>query len=116
MKRTSILICALFCIVILFSADQVTVYNDNFALIRTQTELELKTGLQSYYFENIPYTIEANSVIIESGKKGLDIFSQNYEYDLANTSKILMKYIGKDIELITKSDNKFFWKTYISRF
>ena len=88
-------------------ADQVTIYNENFSLVRTSLNLKLKKGLQSYYLENIPSTIEANSVIIKPKKEKFEIFSQNYEYDLANTNKILEKYIGKDITIITKSDSKF---------
>jgi len=37
----------------------------------------------------------------------LEIFSQNYEYDLANSNKILQKYIGKEIEIVSKTDDKF---------
>ena len=87
--------------------DQVTIYNENFSLIRSSLTLDLKDGLQSYFMDNIPSTIEANSVIIKPLKPGFEIFSQNYEYDLANSDKILQKYIGKEIEVITKSDDKF---------
>jgi hypothetical protein len=107
MKTKITLLIMLASFAFLAATDQVTVYNDNFALVRTNTKLDLTKGMQSYFFENIPSTIEANSVIVESNSKGLEIFSQNYEYDLANTSKILTKYIGKEIEIITKSDNKF---------
>jgi hypothetical protein len=60
--------------------------------------------------DDIPMTIEANSVIIKPLNTGIEIFSQNYEYDLANTSKILEKYIGEDLEIITKNDTKFLGK------
>jgi hypothetical protein len=116
MKKISILIIVVLSLTALFATDQVTVYNDNFALVRTQTGIQLDKGMQSYFFEDIPSTIEASSVIVESNSKGIEIFSQNYEYDLANTSKILMKYIGKDIEVITKSDNKFWGKLIFQDF
>ncbi|MBN2461195.1 MAG: DUF4139 domain-containing protein [Candidatus Cloacimonetes bacterium] len=88
-------------------ADQVTIYNNDFALVRTNLSLQLAKGLQDYYFEDIPIMIDPNSVIITSEKEGLDIFSQNYEYDLANTRKIMQKYIGRSISLLTKSEYKF---------
>ncbi len=94
-------------IVLSLFANQVTVYNDNFALVRTDLELDLKKGIQDIFLDDIPSMIEANSVIIKSKKKGLDLFSQNYEYDLANTNKILQKYIGKKIEIFTNTDDKF---------
>jgi len=94
----------------LFATDQVTIYNENFSLVRSSLELTLSKGLQSYFMDNIPATIEANSVIIKPLKGDIEIFSQNYEYDLANTSKILGKYIGKDVEIITEEEAKFFGK------
>ncbi|RLC52233.1 MAG: DUF4139 domain-containing protein [Candidatus Cloacimonadota bacterium] len=100
----------------LTAVNQVTIYNENFSLVRTSLELNLKKGLQSYYLENIPKTIEANSVIIKPLKDKFEIFSQNYEYDLANTDKILEKYIGKEITIITKSDSKFSGKLQFSDF
>jgi hypothetical protein len=87
--------------------DQVTIYNENFSLVRSSIDLTLSKGIQSYFMDDIPSTIEANSVIIKPLKGNIEIFSQNYEYDLANTSKILEKYIGKDIEIIAEDDVKF---------
>ncbi len=89
--------------------NQVTIYNDNFSLVRTSLNLKLEKGLQNYFLDDIPKTIEANSVIINSKNK-LEIFSQNYEYDLANTHRILQKYINENIEIVTKQENKFFGK------
>ena len=94
----------------LFATDQVTIYNENFSLVRSSIELTLSKGLQSYFMDDIPATIEANSVIIKPLKGDIEIFSQNYEYDLANTSKILGKYIGKDVEIITEEEAKFMGK------
>ncbi len=94
----------------LFATDQVTIYNENFSLVRSSIELTLSKGLQSYFMDDIPATIEANSVIIKPLKGNIEVFSQNYEYDLANTSKILGKYIGKDVEIITEEEAKFMGK------
>lgn len=88
-------------------ADQVTIYNDNFSLIRTSLNLKLEKGVQNIFIDDIPATIEANSVIIKPLDKNFEIFSQNYEYDLANTNKILEKYIGAEIEITTKTDQVF---------
>jgi hypothetical protein len=88
-------------------ADQVTIYNDNFALVRTGLELQFEKGLQNILYDEIPATLEANSVIIKPLSDDIQIFSQNFEYDLANTNQILQKYIGKNIEIITVSDQVF---------
>ena len=104
MKKTIILAIILFTVLSLWATQQVTIYNEGFSLVRKSMDLKLKKGLQSYYFENIPATIEANSVIIKPLQKKFQVFSQNYEYDLANTESILKKYIGKDITLMDKSN------------
>ena len=108
--KIKIIILAIFLITCLNAKDQVTIYNENFSLVRSSIDLTLSKGIQSYFMDDIPSTIEANSVIIKPLKGDIEIFSQNYEYDLANTSKILEKYIGKDIEIITEDDVKFIGK------
>jgi len=105
--KTRLFLALILTFAFLQAEDQVTIYNENFSLIRSSLTLDLKKGLQSYYMDNIPSTIEANSVIIKPLKTGFEVFSQNYEYDLANSDKILQKYIGKEIVVITKSDDKF---------
>ncbi len=103
-----IIFAVLLCLpILLLSADQVTIYNDNFALVRTSLEMKLEKGLQSYLMDDIPSTIEARSVILKSLSGKIEVFSQNYEFDLAGTSQILYKYIGKEVEIITKTDQVF---------
>jgi len=108
--KIKITVLILVLITCLYSNDQVTIYNENFSLVRSSIDLKLSKGIQSYFMDDIPMTIEANSVIIKPLSTGIEIFSQNYEYDLANTSKILEKYIGEDLEIITKNDTKFLGK------
>ena len=108
--KIKIIILTIFLFTCLNAKDQVTIYNENFSLVRSSIDLTLSKGIQSYFMDDIPSTIEANSVIIKPLKGNIEIFSQNYEYDLANTSKILEKYIGKDIEIIAEDDVKFLGK------
>ncbi len=108
--KFKIIILVIFLISFLNAKDQVTIYNENFSLVRSSIDISLSKGIQSYFMDNIPSTIEANSVIIKTLKGNIEIFSQNYEYDLANTTKILEKYIGKDIEVIAEDDIKFLGK------
>ncbi len=105
--RNIIIISVIMLIFVNLYTDQVTIYNENFALIRKNINLELSSGLQSYFLDDIPFTIEPNSVIIKSSKNEVEVFSQNFEYDLGNINKIMQKYIGKEVEIITKTDDKF---------
>lgn len=109
MLRKSVLVPALLLILIPFflsAVGQVTVYNGNFALVRDSAELNLQKGMHNYFLDNIPSTIEANSVIIKPISR-FKIFSQNYEYDLANTEAILNKYIGEEIEVVMEEGEIF---------
>jgi len=108
--KFKIFILIVFVVTCLNAKNQVTIYNENFSLVRSSIDLTLSKGIQSYFMDDIPSTIEANSVIIKPLNGNIEIFSQNYEYDLANTSKILEKYIGKDIEIIAEDDIKFIGK------
>lgn len=88
----------------LFCEGQITVYNDGFALVHSQTAYTFKTGINDIYISNIPAQIEAQSIIIKPNKEGIYVHSQNFEYDLANTQKILEKYVGTDIVIKNKSN------------
>lgn len=107
MKRNLVFALGAVLLLLRLQADQVTIYNDNFALIRTSLQLELVKGVQNIFIDDIPATIEAHSVIIKPRSGEIEIFSQNFEYDLANTNQILRKYIGKEVEVITKTDQVF---------
>jgi len=109
MLRQAILLLTLLFLLLpllLSATGQVTVYNGNFALVRDTAELNLLKGMHNYFLDNIPSTIEANSVIIKPIPR-FKIFSQNYEYDLANTRAILNKYIGEEIEVVMEEGEMF---------
>jgi hypothetical protein len=105
----SLLICLLllFFSISLFAQNQLTIYNNDLSLVRTKLILKLDKGRQDYNYDDITSRIDAPSVIIQSKNKNLSIISQNYEYDLANSDRILQKFIGKDISLYTKADKAY---------
>jgi hypothetical protein len=78
-----------------------------FSLVRSTIEMDLQKGINSYYFDDIPQTIEQESVILKAGKKKFNLITQNYEFDLASTNAILAKYIGKHVALETEEGNRF---------
>ncbi len=83
-------------------ADQVTIYNNNLALVRTNIELPLNKGVQDVLYDGITSGIQPQSVIVRPLKSTFAILSQNYEYDMANTASIIKKYIGKEISVSTE--------------
>jgi hypothetical protein len=80
---------------------ELTVYNNDLALVREVREVDLPKGGFELEFQDVPSRIEPRSLLIEAGgKSGLDILEQNYEYDLMSREKILEKYVGRKIAWI----------------
>ncbi len=105
MKKTAFTLIFLIILYSIFAKEYVTVYNNNFALIKSQFDIKLEKGLQNYLYEDIPSQIETNSVIFKSLNNKVILFNQNYEYDLANTESIMKKYLNQSISFTT-NDNK----------
>jgi hypothetical protein len=93
-------------------ADQktvsVTVYNDNLGLIKDVRNLSLSRGVLDLKFEGVAAKIDPTSVHIRSLRhpEALSVLEQNFEFDLISPAKLMEKYIGQTIELITILDDK----------
>jgi hypothetical protein len=88
-------------------ADQksmsITIYNDNLGLVKDVRSVELKNGVQNLWFEGVAGQIDATSVHIRSvdAPNALQVLEQNFEYDLISPDKLLEKYLGQTVELIS---------------
>jgi hypothetical protein len=98
-----LLICVSLCLCI-NANDFLTIYNNNLAHYRTEIELDLKRGTHFYSFERIPTNIVAESVIFIPRDRNISLWSQNYEYDLANSQKTIQKYIDKNVRITTDAE------------
>jgi hypothetical protein len=94
---------------------QVTVYNQNFGVIKEQRELTLEKGVNTLKFEDVAKFIDATSVKFKSltDPDGTTVIEQNYEYDLVSADKLLQKFLSKSIRVITK-DGKLYEGTLMS--
>ncbi len=79
----------------------VTIYNNNLGVVKEQRELDLKKGNNQIFIENIPSSIITNTVFAKIDNASIE--EQNYRYDLASFDKILNKYIGKDISVMSET-------------
>ncbi|HIE36133.1 MAG TPA: hypothetical protein EYP89_02725, partial [Candidatus Omnitrophica bacterium] len=87
---------------------ELTVYNQNFALVKDQRYFDLKKGLNKIQFQDVAALIEPTSVyFISLSDPGCVILEQNYEYDLVSSDKLLSKYIDKNIKVITEDERIF---------
>jgi hypothetical protein len=85
------------------SATEVTVYNDNLALVKERRELDLDTGVNRVEYTDVAALIDPTSVMFEDTKnKNTAVLEQNYEYDLVSSYKLLDKFLGKEITATEK--------------
>lgn len=80
----------------------VTVYNSNLGLVKDVRNLTLTNGLTELKFGEVaaqimPYTVHIKSL---SDPSRLQVFEQNYEYDLLTPQKLLEKFVGKEISIL----------------
>jgi len=87
----------------------VTVYNNDLALVKERREVQLGSGRTSYRFENVPGKIDPTSVHLAdiTNPGNVTILEQNYEYDLVSEEKLLERYLGKEITIVTKEEKQF---------
>jgi len=84
-----------------------TIYNGNLGLVKDIRELALPLGTSDVKFMDVAALIDPTSVHLKSLKdaNGLRILEQNYEYDLLNPQKLLDKFVGKKVRLMTADGN-----------
>jgi hypothetical protein len=84
---------------------EITVYNSNIGLVKDRRQVKLQKGIHELKFMDVAAQIIPTSVNIKSlnGADSFNILEQNYEYDLLSPRKLLDKYVGKTLKLITRN-------------
>ena len=77
-----------------------TIYNQDFAVIRTPVELNLQAGTTEVAETNVTAQVEPSSVVLRdvTGKRPIHILEQNYDGALRVQSQMLAKFEVKTIE------------------
>jgi len=88
---------------------ELTVYNQNLALVKDRRSLELKEGTNEIAYTGVAAQIDPTSVHFRSltDPEGTVVLEQNYEYDIVGTQKLLQKYLGQEIWLVTEDDTQY---------
>jgi hypothetical protein len=92
-----------------WSADAaLTIYNQNFAVIRETIPLDLKQGANNIRFGGITALLEPESVMLRdpAGKRALQILEQNYRADPISADLLLSLYEGKTIDFLVQNRDK----------
>lgn len=86
---------------------ELTVYNQDLALVKERRMLELPTGVGELRFTDVAALIDPTTVWFRSlTDPKVKVLEQNYEYDVISDVKLLQKYLGQKIRLVTvKGDN-----------
>jgi hypothetical protein len=81
-----------------------TIYNQNFAVVRQPITLDLKQGTSQANITDITMHVEPDSVILRdpTGKNKLQILEQNYRADPISQGLLLSLYEGKEIEFLIR--------------
>jgi hypothetical protein len=80
----------------------ITVYNQNFGLVREVRNLDLGRGRVSLELRDVAAQIEPQTVHIKplgGTPDALSVLEQNYRYDLLTPGKLLEKYVDKKVKV-----------------
>lgn len=81
-------------------AVSITVYNQNFGLVREIRTLDLEGGVVSVEYADVASGIQPETVHIRPlGRSPLTVLEQNYQFDLLNPQKLLEKYVGRTVNV-----------------
>jgi len=91
------------------SGVDLTVYNQNLALVRDRRTLDLVEGVNEIAFQEVAEQIDPSSVLFRSltDITGTVVLEQNYEYDIVSSQKLLEKFVDQAIELITEDGSAY---------
>jgi len=84
-----------------------TIYNQNFAVVRDSVPMDLKAGTNSISYSGATAAVEPESVILRdaTGKVPFQILEQSYRNDPADESLLLRLFEGKTIEFSMRGEN-----------
>ena len=77
-----------------------TIYNQNFAVVRDTVPLDLKSGANAVVYSGATAQVEPDSVILRdpAGRHSLQILEQNYRNDPVSQELLLSLFEGKTID------------------
>ncbi len=87
---------------------QLTIYNQNFAVVRVLIPLDLKPGANRVKFTDTTAYLEPDSVILRdlTGARSLQILEQNYRADPVSEQLLLSLNEGKTLDFLVQHGDK----------
>jgi len=90
------------------ASPALTIYNQNFAVVRESVPLDLKQGINDVRFNGITSLLEPDSVVLRdpTGKVALRILEQNFRNDPVSLQMMLSRFEGQELEFIVREAQK----------
>jgi hypothetical protein len=100
-------LCAFFAALLPGADPALTIYNQNFAVVRETLPLDLKSGNNTVRFMGATAQVEPDSVILRdpSGRFAVQVLEQNYRNDPVSQDLLLRIYEGKTIEFAVRNQD-----------
>ncbi len=77
---------------------EVSIYNQNLALIRDNREIDLQKGGNEIAFEGVSQQMMPETALISG--KDIRVLEQNYEFNLLTPENILQEFVGKEVKTV----------------
>src|SRR5688572_17128967 len=106
--KTSRTLLALFALVSVVSAQPaLTIYNQDFAVVRERVPLDLKAGENAVTFVGATAQLEPDSVVLRdpAGRVQLRILEQSYRADVMSQGLLLSLNEGKTLDFIVRDQS-----------
>ena len=100
-------LCACFTALVWGADPALTIYNQNFAVVRETLPLDLKAGNNTVRFSGAKAHVEPDSVILRdpAGRRVVQVVEQNYRNDAVSQERLLNLYEGKTIEFAVRNQD-----------
>ncbi len=91
----------------LAAGPALTIYNQNFAVVRETIPFDLKAGVNLVNFAGVTTQVEPDSVVLRdaTGKVALRILEQSYRADAASQGLLLALNEGKELDFLVTDQN-----------
>lgn len=85
-----------------------TVYNENFGVVRDSLTLQLESGMNAVSYSGVTAQLEPESVILRdpTGKVALSVVEQSYRGDPVDQRRLLQMFEGQSINFLQSFDGK----------
>ncbi|MEM8867263.1 MAG: DUF4139 domain-containing protein, partial [Verrucomicrobiota bacterium] len=108
MKTQYSLLLASCCALSLWAESSITVYNENFGVVRDSVSLDLKPGINEASHSGVTGLLEPESVVLRdpSGKIALSVVEQSYRGDPVDQQRLLQMFEGQTIRFLKMIDGQ----------